>query len=310
MQRLLLSSLFLVILTSTRMVVHAFVIPYHQQQFSSVSIVEGAATITTSLHASTDAIATTELWLDLRGTKLTPSEASERLEQDLMCRGFVDRFLVDTTPTNPATATPSTTTNTLRHDNDNNIIFVQNDKFIQGLEHGGLVLTIPALSGIVLDPMPAVDAVQRGEWVLLIEPELSGGESQKRRDGISSLVQLLSGCVIPSMNNGNFATQATGSISGSGGIAWCCTTKADILHAGMVVQSLEYVESTRGGILLTSSAQDSKTSSSDRTTPLQRALMLPFDQVLWQTALKFFRESTDNYDTTTEEADDEAIFKV
>ena len=318
MSKLLLSLLFL---TSTNMVVQAFVSRHHHktyqklQHLSSVSCVQGAGTTTTGLYASTAAIATTELWLDLRGTKLTPSEASERLEQDLMCRHFVDRIVVDMTPTNPTikgAAATASMTSTLRDDNKNNIIVVQNDKFLQGLEQGGLVLTIPAESGIVLDPMPAVDAVLRGEWVLLIQSELSGGESQKRRDGISSLVQLLSGCAVPSLNASKFASHATGSIiGGSGGIAWCCTTKADILHAGMVVQSLEYVESTKGGILLTASAEDLTMLGTDRTNPLQRALMLPFDQVLWQTALKFFRESIDDYDDTIEEADDEeAIFNV
>lgn len=234
-----------------------------------------------------------------------------------MCRGFVDRIVVDLTPTNPAMTAAATAsiTNTLRYDKSNNknqIIVVQNDKIVQGLEQGAVVLTIPVVSGIVLDPMPAVDAVLKGEWVLLFQSELSGGESQKRHDGISSLVQLLAGCAVPAVNTNPLAAHATDSIvNGSGGIAWCCTTKADILHAGMVVQSLEYVESTRGGILLTASAEHPTTIGADRTTPLQRALMLPFDQVLWQTALKFFRESADDYDDTIEEAgDEEAVFKV
>ena len=238
-------------------VVHSFVIHHHQPAQKAAQ----RTLLHTSMGSSSSMTETVELWLDLRGTKLTSGQAMDRLEQDLgRTEKFVDRILVDN--------------NEQQHlnNNDRTIVVVDNtnDRLQGPLE--GICVKMPA-SGILLDPMPAMDAVSSGEWVL-IQSELAG-DTQKRHEGITSLLQLLAGS----------SALGGGADSVLGSVAWSCGTKADILHAGMTVQSLQRVDSTLGGILLSSSSVDSSAAP-----PLQCALMLPFDEILWQTALKFFRE--------------------
>ena len=275
---------------------------------------------------------TTELWLDLRGTKLSPTEAKDRLERDLGFCNFVDRIIIDDAAASVSFSTASissTSTSTFAHP-PIGIIHQQHDNMndrpiLVGLD--GLIVTLPA-SGILIDPMPALDAILNSNnkkennddptstttsrhWVVLLsEP----GEPRLRQEGISSLVPLLAGVAATvggggrdASNKRGDAATSTNSRGGGAGVAWTCQTKSDILHAGMVVQSLERVESTQGGILLSSplsslaAAGDDDTSRS--STLLQCALLLPFDQVLWQTALKFFRESTDDEEGVGNEYD-------
>ncbi|KAI2497653.1 hypothetical protein MHU86_16840 [Fragilaria crotonensis] len=257
--------------------------------------------------------AATELWLDLRGTKLSPTEAKDRLERDLGCTDFVDRIFID--------ATLSYTTDISKTGTTSMIVQQSYDQtngrpILVGLD--GIIVRLPA-SGILVDPMPALNAILDTtttttmynnntnnattlltKWIVL---ESEPGEPLPRQEGIASLVPLLAGAAATvggggdALLMGEDATTSTSTTRRGCGVAWSCQTRSDLLHAGMVVQSLERVESTRGGILLSSPLSFLTAAGSDdgkdSSTQLQCALLLPFDQVLWQTALKFFRESTD-----------------
>jgi hypothetical protein len=198
---------------------------------------------------------TAELWLDLRGTSLTPATALSRLEGDLEQEGFVDRILVDEDSA---------------EDEDERLIIVGQNGEIQGMK--GLLVHMPE-SGILSDPIPAMTMASSGGWVVV---ENEAGEPSKRQEGVASLLQVMAGgtCVLSMGDDDDEGCSG-------GGVAWICETKADILHAGTAIRSLENVESTLGGILLSSSSSDSA---------LQCALMLPFDEVLWEAATLMFLE--------------------
>ena len=185
----------------------------------------------------------------------------------------------------------------------------------------GIIVRLPA-SGILIDPMPALNAILDTtttttmynnntpnattlltKWIVL---ESDPGEPLPRQEGIASLVPLLAGAAAAGGGGGggdalfmgeDAPTTITTTSRRGCGVAWACQTKSDLLHAGMVVQSLERVESTRGGILLSSPLSSlTAAQSGDEKSRMQLhcALLLPFDLVVWQTALKFFRESTED----------------
>lgn len=204
--------------------------------------------------------ASAELWLDLRRTSLTPTTALARLEDDLEQVGIVDRILVSK-----------------QEDKGDDARVVVVGSYAgctaQGLD--GIVVDMPE-SGILNDPFPAMNTVSTGGWVLV---EFEAGDPRKRQEGVSSLIQLLAAGASSELSLGEKAEESSGE---SGGLAWICETKADILHAGTAMRSLETVESSSGGILLSAAS-----SSSDSS--LKCALMLPFDEIVWQTALLMFR---------------------
>jgi hypothetical protein len=260
--------------------------------------------------------AATELWLDLRGTKLSPTEAKDRLERDLGFTDIVDRIFIDATlPSSTGSSVSETSSIIVQQSYDQ----TNGRPTLVGLD--GIVVTLPA-SGILVDPMPALDAIldtttttlytkntnnemtTLTKWIVL---ESDPGEPLPRQEGIASLVPLLAGAAAAGGGGGgggdalfmgeDAPTTITTTSRRGCGVAWACQTKSDLLHAGMVVQSLERVESTRGGILLSSPLSSlTAAQSGDEKSRMQLhcALLLPFDLVVWQTALKFFRESTED----------------
>lgn len=244
------TSLLLLTLSFFTTTIHSFIV-VHPSRSNRPSL---------SLHAAS----TTELWLDLRKTRLTPTFAVERLEQDLEQVGIVDRIIVGQD-------------DILSRDGGGQ---GQHQEQVDSLQ-----VDLPA-NGFLPDPLSAIDTVSRGGWVLIDSDARQ--DDLERQEGVQSLLQLL-------LLAGGSSSSLSGDDddddgSDGGGVAWTCWTKSDILHAGTAIASLESVESTSSGILLSSS--DSATSSS----AVQCALMLPFDEVVWKTATLLFRPEEEEFD--------------
>lgn len=207
--------------------------------------------------------AESELWLDLRGTKLKPSSAQARIEKDLNLKGIVDRFVLDESEKG--------------EDDLDNIIVATSDNKLRGSSLDGIIVRMPE-SGLLEDPLISINAVSCGEWVLV---QFETEEESIQYEGISSLLNLLVGGSILTVD-GSFGTAKS---DVGGGIAWPCMSKASILQAASAIQSLESVEMTDGGILVASNTEENNDDS-----PIQSAIILPFDQRLWKTAFNIIRE--------------------
>lgn len=221
----------------------------------------------------------TELWLDLRGTRLFPSTALQRIEQELGRPAIVDRVVLwdDGNANNQDSDT-------------NNFVFVGAD--------GNLSSKPPGFSGQRLslaecgltDPVAAMETNSKGGWILVDSKHIS--DNDVRISGINTLVELL----VAGSAGGSAGVLLLGepkkepsSISETGGIAWTCPTKADVFHAATILQSLQSSSTTTAsGILVPRSS-----SETNDNLRLHSAVVLPFDELLWATALAVFRGDED-----------------
>ena len=217
----------------------------------------------------------TELWLDLRGTRLFPSTALQRLEQELGRPAIVDRVVLWDDG------------NANNHDKDT-------DKFVFVSANGILSSQPPGLSGQRLslaecgltDPMAAMETNSKGGWILVDSKHISDNDA--RISGINTLVELL----VAGSAGGSAGVVLLGepkkepsSILETGGIAWTCPTKADVFHAATTLQSLQSSSTTTAsGILVPSTSLET-----NDNLRLHSAVVLPFDELLWATAVAVFR---------------------
>eukprot|EP00547_Thalassionema_nitzschioides_P005069 CAMPEP_0194208388 /NCGR_PEP_ID=MMETSP0156-20130528/6851_1 /TAXON_ID=33649 /ORGANISM="Thalassionema nitzschioides, Strain L26-B" /LENGTH=185 /DNA_ID=CAMNT_0038935339 /DNA_START=389 /DNA_END=943 /DNA_ORIENTATION=+ len=184
-----------------------------------------------------------------------PSTAQARLQEDLNIEGLVDRFILDESD---------------KDDDDlENIIVTTSDDKLKGSSLDGIIVRMPE-SGLIEDLLTSINTISSGQWLLV---EFETGEEIRQYEGISSLLSLLVGGSTPSFD-GSFASSKTETV---GGIAWPCASKGGILHAASAIQSLESVESTASGILI----RCKKEEGNDDESPIQSAIILPFDQRLW-----------------------------
>jgi len=216
-----------------------------------------------------------ELWLDLRGTRIFPSTALDRLEEDFGISSIVDRVIL------------------WDDGNDNNRGAEENKIFLDG-SNGDLSSRSPGFSGKLIslaegeftDPMPALETISQGGWVLIDTMSISDG--QARVSAVTCLVELLLVAGSAGGSTGAFVLgekkDESDSLFEMGGIAWTCPTRADVFHAAATLQSLlSSSTTTQSGILVANSL--SEASDSIR---LRSAIVLPFDGP-WEAALLVFR---------------------
>jgi hypothetical protein len=199
-----------------------------------------------------------EFWLDLRGTKLSPQDIQQQLEQefgdcfatDSKLRSLVTRFLVS----RGAHSDSSLPANT---------IFVNDDDHLMSNTLDGIVMSLHT-SGMVADPLSVIDTVAQGRWVIIQSLE----QTSPPPDSLLHLVSLVS----------SVATQGAG-------VAWPCRTPSDVWEACRYVMLDPLSSISPGGILLPT--QDTQSENA-----LQWALILPWDRKLWESAVTLMRDES------------------
>lgn len=221
-----------------------------------------------------------ELWLDLRGTAITPRMALSKLEEDSII------------PFSKVIVSIQDAERSAQESNDFEILVVdENDSSLCDAKDPsiryGTVVTIDGDSFV--DPMPALETTTRGGWVLVMDAERGSDKTTERHEAISSLVDFISGGMsLDSFSLGEDDSsgddeQGSPFNNEKGGIAITCKTKADLVQAANTVHSVSSgtLTTTESGILIKSNPVEGATSGSK---PLQSALVLPFDLTLWKQA--------------------------
>ena len=205
-----------------------------------------------------------DLWLDLRGTSLTPEAALElwSLEaggdgQDCSTAPF-SRCLVSPGPSS--------------HNEDVYVERIEGDKTwlyeSSGTVAVGTVVNLETDSSrpVLPDPLPLMDALSSDNWVLIDSRGWKKIDEDERVNTVLSLIELISG----------------GSTGSEGGIGLTCHSDSEIVNAMMRIHSLagsrgmSCVASTESGLLV---------AGKDETPEhLKFALVLPFDLKLLKTA--------------------------
>lgn len=216
-----------------------------------------------------------QLWLDLRGTAITPQMALTKLEEDSPFP--VNKVLLSTQDAQRAVE--------LRKPGDPDLVIVDSsddticDAKDPTIQYGTRV----AIDGdSFVDPMPALETASVGGWVL-IDPMEGNDKFQENQEAITNLVDFISSGMSLGVDSFSLGTDTTDAVStmerkAKGGIAITCRTKAEMVQIANTFQSLEpgTLTTTESGILL-------KVDPMEGSTPaMQRALVLPFDMPLWK----------------------------
>jgi len=222
-----------------------------------------------------------ELWLDLRGTAITPQMALSKLEEDSVLPA--SKVVVSIQDAERATQLYELgDPNILMVDENNCCLCSAKDPTISY----GTVVSIDGVSFV--DPIPALESISTGGWAFVDSQR--GRRSDKvteRHDAISNLVDfIVGGLSLDLFSLGNKESSGDCDLplenkTNRGGIAIACQTKADLAQAANCFQSISSgsVTATESGILI-----KSEESSSADNYPLQSALVLPFDIPLWKQA--------------------------
>ena len=263
----------------------------------------------THLHSSIDSTTENggdvqvEIWLDLRDTAILPQAALEHMNEnqwitddDTTSSSMIDRVLISGSDvaqvvkqmTRDGEAMPET-------------LYVDNqDKTIRSVEDASHILggVVSLRDDEFTDPLPALDIMSKGGWVVIDSEEIV--DENKREQAIGGLVDFLAAGASSSASSSSLLLGADKSDQGGdteegveagnkGGIALSCTNKSDVLRAGSYSQSAASsgsLTTTDGGILIQSSADDVASS-------LKIAVAVPFDAMLWKAAAVVFQRGDD-----------------
>jgi hypothetical protein len=251
----------------------------------------------------------TELWLDLRGTAIYPSAAISYLMEQLTDDEYdpysfaegapnpIDRVLLSDQMFQRLLNAPDHPTEGreimyIPDDGDGLVVSSHEDMSFPC----GKLFEMPRDSDMVLaDPMSAIETIAKGNWAVLVDGK-SGIDSDfevNRVDSIASFLHLaVAAAGGPSLVDGSSGLLLKSSeyedTTELGGVAVSCSNKAMVIQLASVVQDIQSgssMASTESGILIQG------TSDSDSSSPsLQTALLLPFDVVMWKTALLIYGE--------------------
>ena len=245
-----------------------------------------------------------EIWLDLRDTAILPQAALEHMNEnqwitddDTTSSSMIDRVLISGSDVAQVVKQMS------REDGETvpEIIYVDNqDKTIRSVEDASHILggVVSLRDDEFTDPLPALDIMSKGGWVVIDSEEIV--DENKREQAIGGLVDFLAAGASSSASSSSLLLGADKSDQGGdteegveagnkGGIALSCTNKSDVLRAGSYSQSAASsgsLTTTDGGILIQSSADDVASS-------LKIAVAVPFDAMLWKAAAVVFQSGDD-----------------
>jgi len=227
-----------------------------------------------------------QLWLDLRKSSISPQAALLHLSNDLW-EEFVPpnnkSFIVDKVVINMC-ANLNTIVRDIREEFETEIgilvvdrdgIFEINDAGSMSSTGTGTIIDLDRDDkGLILlnvNPLPVLDAVSKGEWVLLdVDDNVDTGD-------VSNLVELVS-------NGLAFGGLGGSDVASFGGIGVTCSSQADVMEMGALVQSLsgkKGYKATKSGILVQNGDTAAGVSTSES---IGYAIVMPFDAQLWKTS--------------------------
>ena len=230
-----------------------------------------------------------ELWLDLRGTAITPKMALSKLKEESPFP--VNKVIVSLSGAHRAVQfwEAGDPEMMVVDENDNSLCDAR-DPSIQY----GIVVAVDGESFV--DPIPALETMSNGGWVL-VDPGGGAYKTKERHEAISNLVDFIAGGLSLGSEYFSLELNTTGTVaedspfvSDKGGIAIICQTKADLMQAANALRSIDSgaLTATESGILLKC---DPTESSSSLTESIQSALVLPFDTPLWKAAILVLPET-------------------
>jgi hypothetical protein len=257
-----------------------------------------------------------ELWLDLRGTAIFPKQALGFLQQVLFdCEEDIDkenrgkcdqpilnvvsRVLLSEEVFAKVVALPEYSLIDFLYVSQTHDLMEMCRDTEQSVSIGRMLACSPRTT---IDPLAALDTYALGGWLMIHSEEDDLRDSTAWiQQQISSLVEFLagrassstasaSGLLIPSLNTGFDQTSL------NGGVAICCPTKNALVQVDSILAQSRYTSvmttTTDSVVLLpiTSSAEFGQSSSS------QAALVLPFDALLWRTAIQMRASEGDELD--------------
>ena len=231
-----------------------------------------------------------ELWLDLRGTAITPRMALSKLDEDSFLPA--SKVLVSIQDAQRAVQFSEV------GDPDMLVVDESDDSFYDAKIpsiHYGIVVTLDGDSFV--DPIPALETTTKGGWVLI--DSVGGDEAymKARHEAVSNLIDFISGGLSLGGDSFSLATATENVVvegstynSEVGGIAVVCRTKADLIEAANALQSIGSgsLTTTESGILLKVEPSDSSSASAKES--LRSAFVLPFDMSLWKAAMLVMAE--------------------
>jgi hypothetical protein len=236
-----------------------------------------------------------QLWLDLRGTMLSPKEAFAFLQQSvfdnavdeadgLSMYDVIDRVLVS----------------------EQDFCVSNNDKeqvdFLYETTNGDLVLNlsethqsvvmgkvVSCWASDMINPLTTLETTSTGQWIVLDVKTNDDDELISwMQTQVASLLTFLSTTSLSAISlNSGLTIPSGGALAG--GIAITCPTRKSLCHMDSILTNIMcdtmISSSTDSGILLSTGARDTKDSSSS----ISAALVLPFDSLLWSTILELHK---------------------
>jgi len=232
-----------------------------------------------------------QLWIDLRGTSLTPKTALELWSLEDDNNAPLTKCLVSSIEKN---AKDDDTSNNL------DILLVEeggdttNDMLIisQQTEHIGRILSLQTSSTsmpmLPNDPLSAIDIVSKGQWLLIDTNDWKKVEEDERISMTLPLIDLISSGFTNDTSNG-------------GGIGITCHTNNEVVKMAMYIQSMMNASGgsdntkTRtldSGIVVPddigSGSSSDDTTNQNNSMKQRFAIIVPFDMELLRTAKLLF----------------------
>ncbi len=238
-----------------------------------------------------------ELWLDMREiSSLSPKAALEHLQTDVW-----EKYVPSNDPSKPCLVDKVLTkhhtgvninsiVHSLKQEYESKVRLMVHEKedSIHEINDKGIMLPCGKVVNVELgkggitnlnaDPMPVLEPVSRGDWVVL------DGNENVDDDSISSLVEIVTDGVdaFGALDDSTLRDKSSLGLS-SGGIGLSCSSQASVMEVGAIIASLvgrKKYEITDSGIIIQSQTPE----NSERTT---YAIVMPFDSLLWKTSSFF-----------------------
>ena len=254
---------------------------------------------------------TRQLWLDLRGTSLLPSEAASilrKLQTSELGIGLQDRTFNFTSQHYGVPWDEVLLSEEMFH-KAVNVANGEEGTFMFSSSNGDLVAThsgseAPALltigsvlsfgSLLPFDPLLSLDVTSKGGWLLLHCDEAAGSENDSLYvESVGNLLDILASTFIVIGDSSLSPTPSSGGLAESispatvpGGVAVRCNSESTLVQMNAALAKsicAKQSSSTASGILISNL---STLLTSSTMPPLRTALVLPFDVQLWTRALE------------------------
>ena len=255
-----------------------------------------------------------EYWLDLRDTAVLPIEALQFLDQNIFGEGdtlkvnahsreqkrelrilsYIDKILLSEDSFQKALGTNVCRELPLLYTPaGDEILIANNNELRQSFQMGRITL---CETNVVVDPLMAMEITGDGGWLLIDSLTNEMEETNWLENQVSSLLGfLLSMTQVSETVNGLLLHTTSVGSSSQGGVAVACKCKRAFLQMCVALeQSLGasmITTSTESGIVLPT-GMPGKPGDKDR---LNTALVLPFDVMLWETAVDMQELETDQF---------------